>query len=122
MATSPKNCSPSLGGRLGFGGTDVKTASGPNAVEHARPEGAGVQRPGDELPERIEVGVGRARRVVVMRGGVVHVGGDEQDVADAAALEAVSSAATSCSRPSVRGSALAKPSCSGPSGTTTPIG
>ena len=41
MATSPKNCSPSLGGRLGFGATDVKTASGPNV---------GSSTPGPNVP------------------------------------------------------------------------
>ena len=49
--------------------------------------GAGVERAGDELPERIEVGVGRLRRIVAVGRGVVDVGGDEQHVADAPALQ-----------------------------------
>src|SRR5437773_10900948 len=53
-------------------------------VERIRPERAGVHRPGDEFPERIERGEARACRTVMMRGAVVDVGSDPDDVADAA--------------------------------------
>ncbi len=56
-------------------------------VERRGRECAAVRGPGDELPERIEVRRFRARRIVVMRGAVMHVGGDPHHVADAALLE-----------------------------------
>ena len=52
-------------------------------VQPVRAERAGVHRPGDELPERMKVGERRATRIVVVRGAIVHVGGHEDDVADA---------------------------------------
>ena len=51
-------------------------------IHLVRAEGAGVQRPRHELPERIELGEARARRAVIVRGGVVDVRGDPHDVAD----------------------------------------
>jgi hypothetical protein len=42
-------------------------------VEFVRSKGAGVQRPGDELPERLEILELRLVGVVVMRGGIVHI-------------------------------------------------
>ena len=41
-----------------------------------------MERPGDEFPERLEVLEHRAIRVVIMRGGVVQIGGEPQRVAD----------------------------------------
>ena len=45
-----------------------------------------MQRAGDELPERLEILEYRAVRIVVMRGRVMHVGGQPHRVADAGAL------------------------------------
>ena len=42
-----------------------------------------MRRAGDELPERMKVRERRARGIVVMRGAIMHVAGDEDDVADA---------------------------------------
>ncbi len=56
-------------------------------VEEIRAEAAGVQRAGDEFPERIEVLELRAIRIVVMRRAVVHVGSQPDDVADLLALD-----------------------------------
>src|SRR5262245_43928599 len=53
-------------------------------VEGVGPECAGVNGPGDELPERIEVLELRVRRVVVVGGAVVDVGRHPDDVLDAA--------------------------------------
>ena len=63
-------------------------------VERFRPVGAGMQRPGDELPERVEVGEGGAVGAVVVGGGVVDVGGDPHDVAHARRLEGREHAST----------------------------
>ena len=81
----PKNCRPSLGGRLGFvpSGMPRKRSAGPNVGSTARPERARVQRARDELPERVEVGEARPLRVVLVGRGVVDVAGDPHDVADA---------------------------------------
>ena len=46
-----------------------------------------MDRAGDELPERLEVLEHRRVRVVVVRGGVVHVGGEPDRVADAGMLD-----------------------------------
>src|SRR5215831_2551918 len=46
-------------------------------------EGAGVDRPGDELPERVEPPELCPLRMVMISSGVVHVGGHPDDVADA---------------------------------------
>ena len=56
-------------------------------VEHIRAEAAGIQRAGDEFPKRVEVAVLRLRRVVVVRGAVMYVGGDPHHVADSFALD-----------------------------------
>src|SRR3954463_5262984 len=55
-------------------------------VEVARPPCAGMQGPRDELPERFELLELRPVRIVIMRCGVVHVGGEPDDVAEAGAL------------------------------------
>ena len=57
------------------------------AIEIVRPERARVQRPGDEFPERHEVGEARTRRIVVIRRRVVNVGGDPDNVADVAVAD-----------------------------------
>ena len=46
-----------------------------------------MQRPGDEFPERLEVLEHRPVRIVVVRGRVVHVGGQPHRVADAGVLD-----------------------------------
>src|SRR5205085_2200236 len=56
-------------------------------VELARAPGAGMQGPRDELPERLEVLELRLVRIVMMRGGVVHVGGEPDDVANTGTLD-----------------------------------
>src|SRR5258708_599705 len=56
-------------------------------VELIGPEGPRVERTGDEFPERIEIGELRLRRIVEMRGGVVHVGGEPDHVLDAVVLD-----------------------------------
>ena len=55
-------------------------------VEPARRPGAGMDRAGDEFPERVEILEHRAVRIVVVRRGVVHVGGDPDRVDDAGML------------------------------------
>src|SRR5262245_38382477 len=66
------------------------------AVDHLRTEGlvrivqvaaAGVQRSGDELPERLELLKRRLVGIEIMRRREMHVGGDPERVADALALE-----------------------------------
>ena len=42
-----------------------------------------MRRTGDELPERMKVRERRARGVVVMRGAIMHVARDKDDIADA---------------------------------------
>jgi hypothetical protein len=98
----PKNCSPSLGGRLGRGaGAHEAHLGAERRVERVGPERPGVHRPGDELPERVERGEGGARRAVVVRGRVVHVGRDPDDVAHARPLQVgEQGSAISSSRPS----------------------
>src|SRR5262249_58185832 len=56
-------------------------------VERAGRPGAGVQRAGDEFPERVEVLEHRGVRIVVVRGRVVHVGGEPYRVADAGVVQ-----------------------------------
>src|SRR4051812_47264167 len=58
-----------------------------SAVQRIRAERARVDRTGDDLPERIEVGERRPRRVVVVSRGVMHVSGQPDRVADLALLE-----------------------------------
>ena len=93
-------------------------------VERVRPERAGMERPGDELPERRELGEARPRRVVVVRRGVVHVAGDPHDVVDAAiADEPQQPRDLELAAERRPGSPLATASKrSGPSPTTRPIG
>src|ERR1700730_15552571 len=65
-------------------------------VDHLRPKGevylvleagAGVNRTGDEFPERIEILERRLARIEIMRRGVVHVGREPHGVADSGALD-----------------------------------
>ena len=57
-------------------------------VERVGTEGAGVERPGDEFPEGIEVAETEPLlRIVVVRGAIVHVGGEPHDVLDSLALD-----------------------------------
>src|SRR5262249_27609490 len=57
------------------------------AVERVWPEGAGVERSGDEFPEAVEVVERGAGRIVEMRGAVVDVSGQPHDVAHALTLQ-----------------------------------
>src|SRR5690348_4133464 len=52
-------------------------------VDLVGPEGAGVDRPGDELPERVELPELRPFGLVVIGGGIVHVGRYPDHIADA---------------------------------------
>src|SRR5919112_6766893 len=65
----------------------VDGARAEGAVQDVGSEGAGVERPRHELPERVEVLVGRPLRRVVVGRRVVDVGGQPDVVADAVALE-----------------------------------
>jgi len=56
-------------------------------VELLRTPSACVDRTGDEFPERLEVLEHRRVRVIVVRGGVVHVGGDPDRIANAGMLD-----------------------------------
>src|SRR5215213_5498312 len=60
----------------------VDRAGPKGAVQDVGPEGAGVQRSGHELPERVEVLVGRPLRRVVVGRRVVDVRGQPDVVAD----------------------------------------
>src|SRR4029450_11561187 len=50
-------------------------------VERLRPTSAGMEGAGNEFPERLEVLEHGRVGVVIMRGGVVHVGGDPYRIA-----------------------------------------
>ncbi|MNH39485.1 hypothetical protein D3C79_1006630 [compost metagenome] len=50
-------------------------------IQRVRPEAAGIQRPGDELPERLEILERRPIRVVMMGRAVMHIRGQEQEIA-----------------------------------------
>src|SRR5215213_6100594 len=56
-------------------------------VERVGTEGPGVERPGHELPERVEVPVRRALGRVVVRRGVVDIRGEPHVVADPVSLQ-----------------------------------
>ena len=56
-------------------------------VERVGAEGAGMDRAGHEFPERLEILECRLVRIVVVRRGVVHVGGEPDRVADAGVLD-----------------------------------
>ena len=85
MAMCPKNCNPKQGAR--FSPCSAlhplwKIAVGAErVVQVTRPPASGVDRTGYELPDRLEVLKYRAIWIVVMRCGVVHVGGDPRRVA-----------------------------------------
>ena len=90
MSTRPKNCSPAEGGRLTWPGRrrlHEADLGAEGRVELVRAEGAGVERAGDELPERGEVLEPRLAGVVVVRGGVVHVRGQPDGVGDAGGVD-----------------------------------
>src|SRR5438445_412987 len=55
-------------------------------VEQGRRPGARMQRAGHELPERFEFLIDRTVRIIMMRGRVMHVGGQPHRVADAGAF------------------------------------
>src|SRR5206468_8089869 len=50
------------------------------AIEIVRAECASMQRTGDEFPERREVGEPGARRIIMVRRGVVDVGSNPDDI------------------------------------------
>src|SRR6202035_5126361 len=56
-------------------------------VELARPPCPRMQRAGDEFPERLEIGKYRAVRIVIMRGRIMHVGGQPHGVRNPGALD-----------------------------------
>src|SRR5215471_5414143 len=69
---------------LQVGGDAAEHLLGPEGlVDLIGPEGAGIDRPGDEFPERVESPELRALGVVVVGGGVMDVSGHPDDVADA---------------------------------------
>src|SRR5262245_1615667 len=71
-----------LAGRL-----DVADLWTKRVVEIVGTKGSGVQRARHEFPERIEVLKHRAVRIIVMRGGVVHVSGQPDRIANAGVLD-----------------------------------
>src|SRR6478736_5600215 len=89
-STRPKNCRPKQGAR--FSPCSAlqpfwNTAFGPNVLSSSPGgPGPGMQRAGDEFPERLEILEGGAIRIVMMRGGVVHVGGQPERVPDTGAF------------------------------------
>ena len=89
ISTRPKNCSQNRGRdfrpapRCSLSGTSPSVQTYCRA---GRRPGAGMQRAGDELPERLEILKDGAVRIVMMRGGVMHVGGQPDRVADAGAF------------------------------------
>src|SRR5262249_56897931 len=56
-------------------------------VEGLRPPGAGMEGAGNEFPERLEVLEHGRVGVVIMRGRVVHVGGDPNPIAHAGMVD-----------------------------------
>src|SRR5262245_41431024 len=56
-------------------------------VELLRSPGAGMEGAGNEFPERLEVLEHGRVGIVMMRGGVVHVGGDPDRITDAGMLD-----------------------------------
>ncbi len=69
------------------GGLHVFQLRAEGVVEIARAEGARVQRTGHKLPERLEILELRTARVIVMRGRVMDVGREPNDVLDAGMLD-----------------------------------
>ena len=81
---------PADGGRFclsGAGRLDELHFGPERVVEFVRPERSGMQRPGDEFPERLELLKLRLVGIVVMRGGVMHVRGQPHRVGDAGGLD-----------------------------------
>src|SRR3979490_2266506 len=60
-------------------------AEGP--IDFVRPERAGVDRPGDEFPKRLEIGKLRTYGIIVSRLRIVHVGREPDYVLDPIALD-----------------------------------
>src|SRR5262249_38688787 len=58
-----------------------------SVVERLRPPGAGMDRTGNEFPERLEVLEHRRVGIVIVSGGVVHIGGQPDGVTDACMLD-----------------------------------
>src|SRR5450631_2374972 len=56
-------------------------------VEFVRPKSSGVQWPGDEFPERLEVLKLRLVGIVVVRGGVMHIRRQPYRIGDARRLD-----------------------------------
>src|SRR5256885_761095 len=56
-------------------------------VERLRMPASGMERARDELPERLEVLERRHVWIVVVRGGVVHIGGEPHRVVDTGVLD-----------------------------------
>src|SRR5499427_11136785 len=56
-------------------------------IERLRPPGACMEGAGNEFPERLEVLEHGLVGIVVVRGGIVHVGGDPNRIADAGMLD-----------------------------------
>ncbi len=68
MSTRPKNCRPKQGARFSPLQPLLEHRFRPERiVERGRRPGARMQRAGDELPERFEILIGRAVRIVRMR-------------------------------------------------------
>ena len=81
MWTSPKNCNPSAGPKAPVLRRFLEHHLRAEAVvEFRRAAGRGVQGPGNELPEAVEVGEPGLGRVVIVGGGVVDVGGEPDGV------------------------------------------
>ncbi len=66
---------------------DVDLLRAERLVERVRAKRAGMDRPRHEFPEWLEVLERRLVRIVIVRGGVVHVGGEPYGVAHAGMLD-----------------------------------
>jgi hypothetical protein len=74
-------------GRVGARrGVDEHRLRPERTVKRVRAERTGVGGAGDELPERREVADSGAGRILVVGGGVMHVGGEQHDAGHAPAL------------------------------------
>src|SRR5262245_353434 len=89
VATGPKNCNPKQGARssaIAAASLLEHHARTEGVVERLRSPSPGMERAGDEFPERLEVLENGRVGVVVVGGRIVHVGGQPDDVADARVL------------------------------------